>query len=249
MHNSFPFSLKTYQEVLAYALSLNFQFISFDNIQKELSASDRYCVLRHDVDISIELALEMARAEAEMGISATYFVMLRSPIYNLLSRHASIALKEIISLGHEIGLHYDVNHPCVKENEVKDTIIYESKLLENIFQTNVRTFSYHQPSSELIERELIVDGLINTYSQTQMKGWFYISDSNRRRRKYDAFTVFSSGARKIQLLIHPMWWMCADSSTEGVWNSAIVSNFETMQHQFLETERAYGAKRKFVVEE
>ena len=41
------------------------------------------------------------------GIQSTYFIMLRSPVYNLFSRENSEYLKKIIGFGHHIGLHYD----------------------------------------------------------------------------------------------------------------------------------------------
>jgi hypothetical protein len=44
-----------------------------------------------------------------------------------------------------------------------------------------------------------------------------------------------------------MWWVCDAASTEEVWNEAIISNFETMQRQFLETEGAYGPRRSIQV--
>ena len=60
---------------------------------------------RHDVDFSPHRSLKIAQIENELGISAYYFVLLRSSFYNLLEREISQIFQEIIKLGHIIGLH------------------------------------------------------------------------------------------------------------------------------------------------
>ena len=45
-----------------------------------------FCVLRHDIEFSIDRALKMARIEAdELGVVSTYTVQLRNNTYNALS--------------------------------------------------------------------------------------------------------------------------------------------------------------------
>ena len=41
--------------------------------------------LRHDVDISLKKALEMAEVEATRKLHSTYYILLSSPYYNALS--------------------------------------------------------------------------------------------------------------------------------------------------------------------
>jgi len=52
-------------------------------------------LLRHDVDVDVGAALEMAKVEKSLGVSSTYFLMLRPPVYNLMSRHNHQAVKKI----------------------------------------------------------------------------------------------------------------------------------------------------------
>jgi hypothetical protein len=62
--------------------------------------------LRHDVDSSLESALELARRERDRDLHATYFVLHTAPYWSrseLLDR-----LRELQSLGHEIGFHNDL---------------------------------------------------------------------------------------------------------------------------------------------
>jgi hypothetical protein len=62
--------------------------------------------LRHDVDSRLESALVLARLEHECGLRGTYFILHTAPYWgrlDLLER-----LRELQSLGHEIGFHNDL---------------------------------------------------------------------------------------------------------------------------------------------
>src|SRR5688572_19028064 len=108
-----PFSLAAYRATIEAGLASGYRFLSFGELADGAPESPRQCLLRHDVDVSVEYALAMARIEAEAGVRATYFLMLRSPAYNLLGRHASLAVREMAALGHDIGVHFDAGHPLV----------------------------------------------------------------------------------------------------------------------------------------
>ena len=73
-------NLGAYRHFLGNFLSRKYQFVFFD----EQSETSGEIILRHDVDFDTGLALEAAKMEAEMGIKATYFFLLRSNLYNLL---------------------------------------------------------------------------------------------------------------------------------------------------------------------
>ena len=78
--------------------------------------SDIFCVLRHDIEFSIDRALTMARIEAdEVGVKSTYTVQLRNNTYNALSQKNIEAIQEIKKLGHSIGLH---QNPPLLEDDV-----------------------------------------------------------------------------------------------------------------------------------
>lgn len=59
--------------------------------------------LRHDVDDSIELAWEMAKAESDRGIQALYFFLNTAPYFRW-SAFLDMA-RDFVSIGHTIGLH------------------------------------------------------------------------------------------------------------------------------------------------
>lgn len=68
---------------------------------------EKAAILRHDVDMDIEKALVMARLETELGVKSTYYILISSDFYNAFSRKNSEYLREILSLGHSVGLHFD----------------------------------------------------------------------------------------------------------------------------------------------
>jgi hypothetical protein len=243
-----PFSLGAYRATIQAGLESGYRFLTFGALAAGVPDSGRQCLLRHDVDVSVEYALAMARVEAEAGVAATYFLMLRSPAYNLLGRHASLAVREMVALGHDIGVHFDAEHPLVRLESLDAQVRQEAAMIGELAGTKVSAFSFHQPTPEILERRVAVPGLINTYNKDQLAGWHYVSDSNRSWKEKSGLQLLSDAVHpKIQLLVHPMWWVCEAEATDQVWDEAIRSNFELMQRQFLDTERAYGARREMAL--
>ena len=72
------FTLGHYRELLHAARSGGYRFAHFDEPPRRGDL-----LLRHDVDLSLDAAVQMAELEAEEGVSATYFLMTESVFYNL----------------------------------------------------------------------------------------------------------------------------------------------------------------------
>src|SRR4029077_14225466 len=64
------FDMPHYRELLEAAKAGGYDWASFDRHPRP-----RDLFLRHDVDLSLEAALELARVEHELGVRATYFLM------------------------------------------------------------------------------------------------------------------------------------------------------------------------------
>src|SRR5262245_47493181 len=82
------------------------RLVRFADVDNEPPAS--CCLLRHDVDYTLDAAMTLAREEATRGIRATYFLLVNSSYYNLLSSAHAHVPAALVGLGHEVGLHYDV---------------------------------------------------------------------------------------------------------------------------------------------
>lgn len=229
---------KNYFKFLENCLEYNYKFSRFQDIKNN---EDLNIIIRHDIDFSPKLALEMAKIENSLSIKSTYFFMIRSPFYNLFSRANNEIVKEIISLGHEIGLHYDEGYYS-KDIDLQYLIDNEINILENNFDIKVNAVSFHQPSKKVIDNEIKIKQ-INTYDKLFFRDIKYLSDSNMNFKENPLEVIQQKEFSKIQLLIHPMWWMIEGNNTEEKFINTIKLNFELEQRQILETERAYGIKK------
>jgi hypothetical protein len=168
-------------------------------------------------------------------------------MYNLMSRHAAAAIERLADLGHEIGLHFDAGCPRRRGMTLEEDIRFELDTLSGLVGQRVRAFSFHQPSEEAIRLRIAIPEVINTYHPEQLEGYKYISDSNRVWREMDPFELSVRGFDRAHILIHPIWWMCEGAHTFDCWDRAIERNFQSIQQQMLETERAYGPSRSMRV--
>ncbi len=245
--NRLVFSLPFYATMLRSALDAGFHFCSFSQQTLHGNAEDYTCLLRHDVDADMHAAFIMAQEEHRIGIRTTYFVMLRSPLYNIMSRSSVRLLQRILELGHWLGLHYDQGFLPDSHLSVTEWIQYEAETLEKMFHTDVTAISFHQPGATVLQGKVDTGKRINTYSPEHMSGIHYISDSNRIFNGALPQEIFTRRLfKKVQLLIHPLWWVYENEpTTESAWESALLTNFSQMQEQLLATERAYGPRREF----
>ena len=229
------FNIDGYKYLLKKAKEKQYIFSAYQEKKEQM------IFLRHDVDVSPHLALKMAQIEYELGIKSTYFFMLRSPFYNLFSRANDSIVREIINMGHHIGLHFDEGYYS-KNLDLQVLIDEEIDILEKNFNIKIDTVSFHQPSQKIINNEVSIRQ-INTYDTQFFKEIKYLSDSNMHFKE-DPFEIIQNSCyNKLQLLIHPIWWMVDGETTEEKFTNAITLNFELEQRQVLETERAYGLKK------
>lgn len=229
------FNLDQYKQILENASAYNYTFSNYKGNH------DKMIILRHDIDVSPKLALEMAKIEFDLGIKSIYFFMVRSPFYNLFSRANDSIVREIIDMGHHIGLHFDEGYYS-KNLDLQTLIDEEIDILEKCFSINIDTVSFHQPSQKIINNEISIKQ-INTYDKHFFKDIKYLSDSNMSFKENPLEIIEKNKYNKIQMLTHPIWWTVRGNNTEEKFTNAIKQNFELEQKQILETERAYGVKK------
>lgn len=253
-----PYSLDLYVALLAHAQRAGYRFIGFDAVADGAAGSGRF-LLRHDVDADVDAALRMGREEARLGVRATYFVMLRSPCYNLMSRWCQRAVEELVGLGHHVGLHFDQGFDdgrTATAAAASATIREEAEWLERLFRCQVHAVSFHQPSVVSLPAGIDCGPRVNTYDRQRLSAFRYISDSNRTLSLLDLAADFATNGaalarlfpEDLHLLVHPMWWVHPGGDTDSVWDRVIRSNFGKMQEQLIATERAFGAPRRFAIE-
>src|SRR5579884_2125901 len=102
------FTYAGYRELLRDYAAAGYRFGAFAEAPARFEADAPPVVLmRHDIDFDLSAARRMAELEAEEGVRATYFFLLRTEHYNLLSRDGSSEVLRILELGHHLGLHFD----------------------------------------------------------------------------------------------------------------------------------------------
>jgi hypothetical protein len=198
------FSLEGYSELLSTYKDAGYSFCGFELIDSFLLEGQPFVILRHDIDISLRPALEIARIEWEQGVKATYFVLLRSPFYNLLSHPNTEILQQIQRYGHQIALHVDLipyNGDCA-------AALTEIDILSRFYPyINTQIASLHSPCDL---NKLPIGSyrqLHNVYGSFLRKEVAYISDSTGRwlhSHPLDCQAFYTQ--KPIQLLTHPIWW-------------------------------------------
>lgn len=197
------FTFESYQKLLYLSLENNYKFCSYENAYNY----DKSIILRHDIDFSPLKALEIAKIEYEIGVKSTYFVLLSTEFYNVFSKETSEIFTKIISMGHELGLHFDEQrYETNSIDEIKINIYNETAILARALNTEVRTVSMHRPSQFTLEASIQLDGLINSYSNKYFKNMKYISDSRMYWRENLIETILNNKHDKIHILTHPFWY-------------------------------------------
>jgi len=121
----------------------------FEILEEPALPSKPFCLVRHDIDVSPTRALAVARIEAELGVRATYTVLLSSRFYNAFESKVRDALREIAALGHDIGLHFDAAwHGIADECALADALEREAQVLARLLNgPPIRMFAFHDPNT------------------------------------------------------------------------------------------------------
>lgn len=197
------FTLGGYRALLEAFLDRGYTPRSFADVVP----TETHLVLRHDLDMSLDAAVPIAEIERGLGISATYFVLLRSEMYNPSSNAGTTALRHLVDNGHNVGLHFDATlYPADPEN-LDNAALKECAALEAIIETPVETVSFHRPIAELLGRKDPIAGRRHAYEPRFFSEMGYCSDSRGDwHHGHPLAHEAVSASRALQLLTHPIWW-------------------------------------------
>ena len=175
----------------------------------------RFCVLRHDIEFSIDRALRFAKLENQIGVQSTYTVQLRNNTYNALSEKNIKSIQYIKNLGHNIGLHQ--NPPVMSKPKLVDYILKDIETFEHYYDFEIDRFAFHRCGSnpQLLEWYVQVPNKINCYDRKFFHYFdkkpdkldvLYLSDSNHQWKYGYPLDFDFSKVDKLQLLTHPFSW-------------------------------------------
>jgi hypothetical protein len=176
------FDLEHYRELLAAAQAGGYRFADFS---RDPEPGD--LILRHDVDLSLEAAVELAELEGDAGVRATYFLMKESVFYNLASAAGEATIATLRSLGHAIGLH--AVYPRVELDRRFDAVV-----------------AWHNPDPEYMSDP--IPGAGNAMEPSFFSPEHYRSDSNQHWRSGCPHEALAASEFEwLQLLTHPEIWV------------------------------------------
>lgn len=195
------FDLAHYRELLEAATAGEYRTVFFDH---EPEPGDLF--LRHDVDLSLAAAIEMAELEHDHGAVATYFLMTESVFYNLDSHEGVTARERLAALGHRIGLH------AVWPNATHDDRF-------------AKVVAWHNPEPAYMTGP--VDGLANVMEPRWFDPATYRSDSNQHWRSGCPHDDLRAAAFPwLQLLVHPEIWVYEGATMGDTMRSMLDSERE-----------------------
>ena len=142
------FTIRSWMRLLEALQKRGYAFQTFSDFLEK--PAKRSVILRHDVDRLPGNALRFARTEHELGIKGTYYFRIVPE-----SNHPGI-IREIASLGHEIGYHYeDLSLIYSRQRKTKNLFLHRFSFRDgklygtrkdksddpSIFEQAIRSFS------------------------------------------------------------------------------------------------------------
>jgi hypothetical protein len=198
---------------LVHAAAARYRFVSFP----EFDQPEPICLWRHDIDFSPERARRLAAIEGDAGVRATYFLNLHSEFYNALERTTADAVRDILGMGHDLGLHFDATFygASVLQDGRRDAVLMREKaILEDAFGVVVTCYSLHNPgvAAEWQSDETMHGGMVNAYCRAIRSRFTYVSDSNGIWRHRQLADVLADAPPCLHVLTHPGWWTASPMS-------------------------------------
>lgn len=205
------FSFDDYKEIIRIIKSTD----RYTNYKEALNR-DKFILMRHDVEYSVERAYNLSKVEDSMDFTSTYFFQWTNNSYNILSRKNMDMVKDMHERGHIIGLHYALNGMTDME-QVRKQIVKEINILSEMFGFRVDTFSVHRPSKDILRENIKLPGIINAYqddffsfadnvTEDTPVAVKYLSDANHIWRYGYPDEKNILGHDKVQILTHPFAW-------------------------------------------
>lgn len=176
------FTLHTYTELLTALQQAGYRYITFrDYCSHEKTTTDKYVILRHDVDLKPNNSLQTSVIEHSMGIAGSYYFRAVPQSWD------ESIIKQIEQLGHEVGYHYENLTTCNgKVDEAYNDFVVNLQRLRKLVP--VQTICMHgSPMSPYDSKDIWKSysykelGIIGEpYMDTDFADVFYLTDTGRR---------------------------------------------------------------------
>ncbi len=173
------FTIKKYIELLNALIEQGYNFQTFTEFL--IAPKNKSIILRHDVDILPYNSLTFAKIQASKNIKGVFYFRAVPQSWN------EKVIQEIVSLGHEIGYHYECLTTC-KGNSKKGIKDFEKNLIALRKFAPVSTICMHgSPISKFDSKDLWKNynykdfGIIGEpYFDIDFDKIFYLTDTGRK---------------------------------------------------------------------
>ncbi|MDM8560805.1 hypothetical protein [Candidatus Parabeggiatoa sp. HSG14] len=208
----------------------------------EIDEHDFGLILRHDVDLSWDMAYQMSRVEKELGVVSTYYVLLTSPYYNPMTREVREQAEQMLEEGFEIGLHFDPEvYDCGDEQCLIERLENEVNMLESLYGFKIQSYSMHNPSKH--GKFIKINGLIDAYRADIFNEESYISDSCFSfRGKTPEIMIEKSKQQLVCLLTHPIHYFAQEKISYQIPLERVVINYFYKLHTGLKVNPTYASQ-------
>lgn len=182
----------------------------------EVDDSERTCFMRHDVDIHLDGCLAFARMERDLGARSCWFVPVTF-CFNVMHHPNRQTLRDLVAMGHTIGLHYDIDAtPTISD------LHHQVRILESAAGTRVNAITAHKPGHS--KRGMRQSAYREPYHRN------YVSDSARRWRDDNLMRLVHSG-ESFMLLTHVEHWMSAAPQLTDHFTASVLPHAVRQSHE------------------
>lgn len=233
------FSYKHYDSILKQMKKIS-PIYNFKSVDSNVKCG---YVLRHDVDFDIEKAYNMCNIEKDRDVTSTYFILVTSDLYNILSYKNKNIIKNMASNGFEIGLHFDpVIYGDISSNQMQKHVEKECSIIEDIIGAKVQTVSLHNPS--IHNQYPMFKGYKNAYSKEFFNQDLYLSDSCKDFRGKEILEFIKKGESSLlQILFHPIHFSEKEETYIESFNKIIESKINNFD-EYIRVNKTYKKEIK-----
>lgn len=217
------FDTPSYERLLQGLLDEGRSFVDFEDRESGV-------VLHHDVALSLDRALTMARLETTLRIGSTYFVPLDAPVHDASTVTLARTVRTLSRLGHEVGLLFDAGSHWddePSESTLRSRIEAERGVLSRLLEESVDVVSFYQPTER--HRALELSDAINASRPPD-------GDAEYRclvDREFRGGRPFEEGIpERFRLLVHPGLWHPVERSEAEVLDERRQAAYEQVTSYF-----------------
>lgn len=216
-----PNRYKEYEELLNEFKDNGYKFICVKDYKELKNETQKYIIIRHDIDSDVKIARKMFEIEKKLGVKTTYYFRLKTANNQLI--------QDINQYGGEVGYHYEEIAQFCKDNKTvsKQFVIDNLNKIKEKFYQNVQLFEKENniklcsiaSHGDFINRRIEIAnkfiyekdiqeklGLIEAYDIEDLLDFRTADAMYPHFWKIDPKDAIKENKKRILILVHTRWW-------------------------------------------